>query len=142
MLREKGFALRVIPEGNRAGLEGWVRDPADLVVAGSLGDIDLALRPLPGVQQGLVAPTGTILVDPAAPPEGLLEPLIRRNLRLSTSRCGDFRKAFPLMQELLDKGIPLGGFLVTRRFPAGGLPGAVRAARNAGEIKVVIDHPS
>jgi hypothetical protein len=152
-----------IPDGSartveRAGYETvWVRNEEDLrkvlrrVRAGDLEQVNLAvvetiesmdriLRPWPDREQGLIRPRGTILLaDVDQPRTTLLEPILGRGIRISTSRCGDFRRALPVMQTLLEKGIDLGA-IVTETLPASELPRAFDLARSPGSIKVVVAH--
>jgi len=58
---------------------------------------------------------------------------------LSTSRCGDFRKALALVAA--DERLRgLGARFVTHRFAAADLPAAFGVARSRGCIKAVVEH--
>ena len=112
----------------------------DLAVVDSVELLDLVIRPWPDREWGIVKPCGTILVaDVGQAREGLLEPLLDRGIRLSTSRCGDFHKAIPSMEALQKKDLNLGD-LVTSRFPASELEKAFEQARSPESLKIVVDH--
>jgi threonine dehydrogenase-like Zn-dependent dehydrogenase len=113
---------------------------ACLAVVESIESVDRLLRPWPDREQGIIRPTGRILVaDVGQARVGLLSPILERGIRIGTSRCGDFRRALSIMQTLLDKGIDLGA-LVTETLPASELPAAFERARSPGNIKVVVAH--
>jgi len=111
---------------------------ADVVAVDTLELMDSVLRPRPDLEQGLVRPRGTVLiVDVGQARPGLLGPLLDRGVRISTSRCGDFRKAIPAMQTLSRLGIDLGA-VVTDRLPASRLAQAFERAGSPDSIKVVV----
>jgi threonine dehydrogenase-like Zn-dependent dehydrogenase len=113
---------------------------AALAVVETSEAVDKILRPWPDLEQGIVRPTGTILVaDVGQAKEGLLEAVLTRGIKISTSRCGDFRQALPVMETLLEKGIDLGA-IVTETLPASELLRAFELARSPGNIKVVVVH--
>jgi threonine dehydrogenase-like Zn-dependent dehydrogenase len=142
----------------RAGYETvWVRNDDDLrkacesvrsgdseqvhlAVVESIESVDKILRPWPDREQGLIRPRGTILLaDVDQPKAGLLKPILARGIKLSTSRCGDFRRALPVMETLLEQGIDLGA-IVTDTLSMNKLPHAFERARSPGSIKVVVVH--
>jgi threonine dehydrogenase-like Zn-dependent dehydrogenase len=111
-----------------------------LAVVESIESADKILRPWPDREQGIIRPRGTILLaDVDQPRAGLLAPILRRGIKISTSRCGDFRRALPIMQTLLQKGIDLGE-IVTETLSSNELPRAFDRARSPGNIKVVVAH--
>ena len=113
---------------------------ADLSVVGSVDLVDNVIRPWPDREWGFLRPRGTVLVaDTGQARHGLLGPILDRGVRLSTSRCGDFRKAIPSLEALLHLGVDLGA-LVTDRFPSSELPKAFERARSPDSIKVVVLH--
>jgi Zn-dependent alcohol dehydrogenase len=115
-------------------------EQVDLAVVETLDSVDKILRPWPDLEQGLIRPRGTILlVDVGQPKAGLLRPILGRGVKISTSRCGDFRRALPVMEKLVHEGVHLGA-LVTDSLPADELPQAFERARCPGSIKVVVDH--
>ena len=89
----------------------------------------------------MVRPRGRICIrNPQVESGPLGRALVQRGLRLSGSRCGNFRKALPL----LESDSALRGCLaqlVTHRLAAGELPQALRLAREPGCIKIVLAHP-
>ncbi len=116
-------------------------DQADVVVATSCRGAEQALRPWDRSRQGFVRPRGTILVAAGEAAAGdLIHTVAARGLRISTSRCGDFTRALPMLEKLIEKGIDLGRLLITHRFEAGDLPAAMAAARNPDAVKVVVEH--
>jgi threonine dehydrogenase-like Zn-dependent dehydrogenase len=113
---------------------------ASLAVVESIEAVDRLLRPWPDREQGIIRPTGRILVaDVGQARTGLLSPILERGIRIGTSRCGDFHRALPIMQTLLEKGIDLGA-LVTESLPASEMPRAFERARSQDNIKVVVAH--
>jgi len=128
--------LRTVSEDVRLGNA----PQASLAVVESIESVDRLLRPWPDREQGIILPTGRILVaDVGQARVGLLSPILERGIKIGTSRCGDFRRALPIMQALLEKGIDLGA-LVTETLPASELPSAFERARSPGNIKVVVAH--
>ncbi len=113
---------------------------ASMAVVESIETVDTLLRPWPDREQGIIRPTGRILVANVGQPRtGLLSPILERGIKIGTSRCGDFRRALPIMQMLLEEGIDLGA-IVTETLPASELPAAFERARSPGNIKVVVAH--
>lgn len=85
-------------------------------------------------------PRGRICVRPGGQPEGPLPTAIEeRGLRLTGSRCGDFRRALTLLEADSELASRLGVF-VTHRLPASRLQGALRLARSPDCIQVVLNH--
>jgi threonine dehydrogenase-like Zn-dependent dehydrogenase len=115
---------------------------ADVAVVERREQVDAALRPDREREVSLVRPRGEIqlLGDAGAPDDGALVHAIReRDLRLSGSRCGDFREALELMRHD-DTLRRLGELMVTHHFDAGDLARAFETARSRAAIKVVVDH--
>ncbi|MFP6641108.1 MAG: alcohol dehydrogenase catalytic domain-containing protein [Myxococcota bacterium] len=114
---------------------------ADLVVVDGGRGVDRALRPWPDQQTGLVRPTGEIAVLRADTTDGpLVTALIEKNLRLSTSRCGDFRTALDMITNdpELAAQLPL---MISHHLAADRLDEALRLAGTPDCLKVVVDHP-
>jgi hypothetical protein len=133
---QKDDDLRTCLERVRRGDSGQ----AHLAVVESIEWVDRILRPWPDREQGIIYPRGRILVaDVDQPKAGLLAPILERGIKISTSRCGDFRRALPLMQKLLEQGLDLGA-IVTETLPAKELPRAFERARTPGTVKVVVTH--
>lgn len=114
---------------------------ADAVVAASAAQIDAAIRPRAGREDALLRPRGTIFVHPTADLAGspLLGAVVARGLRLSTSRCGDFRQALALLESDAELR-RIGERLVTHRFAARSLPEAFAVAKSRACIKAVVAH--
>lgn len=112
---------------------------ADVAVADDAAGVDAAVRPRAGSEEPLVRPRGLVLVHPHAVTEGapLLDAVVRRGLRLSTSRCGDFAPALALLAS--DPELArIGERLVTHRFRGEQLAEAFATARSRGCIKAVV----
>jgi threonine dehydrogenase-like Zn-dependent dehydrogenase len=121
-------------------LQSGESEQVDLAVVESIDWVDRLLRPWPDREQGIIKPRGTILVaDVGQTKAGLISPILERGIRISTSRCGDFRRALPVLQELLERKMDLGA-IVTDMLPVGELPRAFERARSPGSIKVVVTH--
>jgi len=145
-LEEAGFRVRSLLRGIEgfprpaAGEPAGLLDQADVAVVDSVEGVDRAIRPWPDLERGLVAPRGTILVaDVGQVRGGLLEPVLGRGVRVSTSRCGDFREALKALAALENLKIDLGA-LVTEVLPVAQLARAFQRARSPDNIKVAVDH--
>jgi hypothetical protein len=117
----------------------------DAVVVDSLAELDRVIRPDPTREASPLRPTGRVLLrngDGASSADAEAAPLangLARGLRISTSRCGDFRAAV----ELLAHDTPLrrlGEVMVTHRFPATALADAFACARSPEGLKVLVEH--
>lgn len=114
---------------------------ADAAVVDSPAAVDAVIRPDAARQIALVRPRGQILIHPAANPgdSTLLQAVARRGLRLSSSRCGDFRPVLALMQQD-PRLLTLGQKLITHRLGAACLAEAFAMARASQSIKVLVEH--
>jgi threonine dehydrogenase-like Zn-dependent dehydrogenase len=120
---------------------------ADVAVVDNLNQIDEALRPAEDDQLALVRPRGEFWIRPPVASktgnslEGpLVEAVSLRGLRVSSSRCGDFRQAL----KLLSADPVLAGIsqvLITGRFPATQIQEAFSEARSPQCIKAIVRHP-
>ena len=113
---------------------------ADFVVVDGSSGVDQALRPSPDHETGLVRARGTIVIGQAKASDGpLLTAVTQRDLRLTSSRCGDFTAALSLLEEdpELRKALPR---VITHRMPIERLKDAFRLARSSECIKVIVDH--
>jgi threonine dehydrogenase-like Zn-dependent dehydrogenase len=143
-LEKAGFRVRSLQGADgfpkpSAGQAGGLMEQADLVVVDSVEGVDRAIRPWPDLERGLVSPRGTILIaDAGQARNGLLEPVLGRGVRVSTSRCGDFHQAVSTLKTLERLGIDL-GILVTETLPVSELPRAFERARAPENIKVVVE---
>ena len=116
----------------------------DLAVVDSMHQMDSVIRIGVEEEVSLVRPGGGILLDTRAT-NGVAAPLLRaireRGLRLSSSRCGDFRAALDLMKGN-DRLRGIGDQLITHRFRSG-VAGVSRAFETAAApecIKAIVDH--
>lgn len=113
---------------------------ADTVVADDVAQIDAAIRPRRGREEALVRPRGTVFVLEAAHVDGaLLAAVVARDLRLTSSRCGDFRQALALLAADADL-CHIGERLITDHFAASDLSRAFAVARSRSCIKAVVEH--
>jgi len=116
---------------------------ADAVVVDRVDRLDEVIRPVAGREIALVRPRGTIFlhggtpIDPAGSP--LADAIVGRGLRVSTSRCGDFRTALTLLDRDAALREALAG-VVTHHLPATRLADAMRLARSPEAVKVVVEH--
>ena len=147
-LRSRG--LMTIAGNNGALIaERLARDPgvplggADLAVVTSLGAIDEAIRPRAGLERGLVRPRGTIaVVDVGQRRDELFSGLLGKGLRVSTTRCGDFRPTIELLADAAsDLAHRLGELMVTDVLPAARLAEALARAADPSSVKVLVTHP-
>jgi len=117
----------------RSALSSVPFGAADVVVASSIADVDVAIRPDAGVERGLVRPRGVVVIA-----EGKEWPLgdavLRRGVVVTTSRCGDFHAALDLLPDVAD----LVDALVTTTFSADRLAEAFAAAGAPDQLKVVV----
>lgn len=113
---------------------------ADAVVVDSAETFAQAVRPVPGRERPLVRPRGELWLHPAAEVGGspLLAAVRDRGLRISSSRCGDFRLALELLARPGLRGV--GERFVTHRFDAAQLPEAFAVAGSRACVKAVIEH--
>ena len=114
---------------------------ADVAVVDSCSQVDAAIRPKSDSEQSLVRPRGVVFALANADVAGsrLLEAVVGRGLRLTSSRCGDFRAALDLLSsdnELCRSGERL----VTHHFNANELQKAFEVAGSRACIKAVVSH--
>ncbi len=145
-LQHAGYDVLCVPSIEELGKDRW-RDrllnegQAEIVVIDRHDAIDSVIRPWPGIHRGAVRPQGMIaMVHTPGTTTLLTEAILKRHITLSTSRCGDFRSAFPLLAKAYHIGIPLER-IITDVFSAHDIPRAFARARMAESIKVVIEHP-
>jgi threonine dehydrogenase-like Zn-dependent dehydrogenase len=142
--------LRVLGGDDPVALaDALARDPAvplagaDLAVVTSLAAVDAVVRPRRDRERGLVRARGSILVaDVRQPRDGLLAAVLDRGLRLTTTRCGDFRAALDVLTDPAhDLRERLGTAMVSRLLPADRLAEAFAAAAGPDHLKVLVTHP-
>lgn len=145
LLETAGYEVLEAARGEDLGLPSW-RDrllgegQARIVVVAAHEEIDRVVRPWERIQQGAVRPQGSIALLPGTGARTALRTaILEKKLRFSTSRCGDFRTALPLMAKALEAGIDLGR-VVTDVFLAKDLPYAFARAGSPGSLKVVVVH--
>jgi hypothetical protein len=103
-----------------------------------MAEIDKVIRPIAGVQRGIVRPRGLVLLVTSAAVQTLDTAVVERGLVVTTSRCGDLRAAVDLLPEVPD----LAAHLVTGTFPAERLGDALVAAASPAHVKVVVTQPA
>ncbi len=114
---------------------------ADVAVVDSSSQADAAIRPQSGSEIALVRPRGAVLVHPDANvlDSVLLQAVVGRGLRLTSSRCGDFRAALDLLAS--DSELRrIGERLVTHHFAANELKEAFDVAGSRACVKAVVTH--
>ena len=114
---------------------------ADVAVVDSAQGVDAAIRPRDGSEESLIRPRGEILVHPEADvsSSALLGAVVQRDLRLSSSRCGDFKEALDLIAG--DRDLQrIGERLVTHHFDSRDLREAFEVASSRACIKAVVTH--
>lgn len=114
---------------------------ADAAVVDSAAGIDQAVRPLAHREVSLVRPRGFVLLSPGARRDAassLERAVLDRGLRITTSRCGDFRAALELLE--VDHELRrVGERLITHAFPVSCIAEAFETARSPACIKAVVD---
>ena len=112
----------------------------DVAVVDTLEQIDSAIRPQVGREVSLVRPRGTIVLYPNEVFTGspITKAIMDRGLKLTSSRCGDFRTALSLMAA--DPGLlEIGNRLITHQFSAEHLTQAFATAASTKCIKAVVE---
>jgi threonine dehydrogenase-like Zn-dependent dehydrogenase len=130
----QALGARGLRSVDRAALAATPLGAADVVAVPSLADVDTAIRPVAGVERGLVRPRGLVVVSGGGPRGPLADAVLGRGVTITTSRCGDFRAALDLLPDVPD----LADALVTATFPADRLADAFAAAADPGQLKVVV----
>lgn len=135
LVPEDGETLAWLERARPGGPEG-----AEVVRASSLAEIDAAIRPQAGSERSLVRPRGTIVVPRSIASTGsaLLRAIAEDGLRITTSRCGDFRAALPAFASAAASGRL--AYFVRTMLPAERLRDGYAAARARGAGKVVMVH--
>jgi threonine dehydrogenase-like Zn-dependent dehydrogenase len=114
--------------------------PAGAVVAHTPAEIDAAIRPTAGLERSAVGPRGMIHVaDAGQPRTPLLEAILGRDLRVTSSRCGDFHAALEVLAEGT-RSQHLASELVRAIVSAEHLTDAFDRAGSEGG-KIVVAHP-
>lgn len=113
---------------------------ADAVVVDTPEELVEAIRPNGFGEYSPVRPGGMIFYAGRVTDDVLLlQQLQRKQLRLSSSRCGDFDAAIELLTA--DDALrDLGARMITHRFPAARLPDAFAAAAGKECVKAVVSH--
>ncbi|MCA8969239.1 MAG: alcohol dehydrogenase catalytic domain-containing protein [Planctomycetes bacterium] len=133
---------------------------ADGVVVDALGpEVDAIVRPSPDDECSILRPRGTIWIDAGSwspssrketvgiddssdsePPRGaILDAVCAKDLRISTSRCGDFQAALDLLAADAALRDRVRG-LVTHQFDSTQIVDAFAMARSPACIKAVVRH--
>ena len=135
-----------IPEGKsvRSTSNEPVREPmsrTDIAVVDGAEHVDRVIRPSSENEISLVKPRGQILLRPDAARDSeslLVREVAERGLVLSSSRCGDFRRAIQLLADN-EELRSVGDKLITQRFDNMDMNRVFEIARSAGCIKAVVD---
>jgi hypothetical protein len=116
---------------------------ADLAVVTTRDAIDAVLRPHAGRERALVRPRGSICIrDIGQQRDPLLDVVLGKGLRFTTSRCGDLRAAVEVLADPTTRlGQMLGERMVTDVVAALDLEDAFTRAAGADSIKVVATQP-
>ena len=112
----------------------------DVAVVNSATQAERAIRPSPEHQRSLVRPRGDILLTQAArktTDSPLVHKIIDDGLRLTSSRCGDFRRAIQLLLDDADLR-DIGEKLVTDTFDNSDMNATFATARSPECIKAVV----
>ncbi|MBK8978040.1 MAG: alcohol dehydrogenase catalytic domain-containing protein [Planctomycetes bacterium] len=113
---------------------------ADVVGVPDLASVDRAIRPSPLDEEGVVRPCGKlVLFGDGGVPSPLAAAVLQRGIVLSSSRCGDFRRALALLVGDPDLRA-LGDAVVTHRFAVAELARAFEVARSPVCLKAVVEH--
>ena len=102
---------------------------------------DAAIRPDPTSEDSLLRPGGRLFVHPRAGDSAapLLRQVARRGLRVSSSRCGDFRAVLDLLAK--DPGLrEIGPRLISHRFGPDRLARAFEVAASSEALKLSLIH--
>ena len=131
-------------EAEVAGRDAAALPRVDAVIIDDANAIDAVLRPDPEREASALRPRGTLVVHTRPGTRGGEQPAIARvlasGLRITTSRCGDFREALALIEA--DTHLRrLGDTFVSHRFDASAMGEAFDAARSPSAIKVLVAHP-
>lgn len=114
-----------------------------VVVDANAETVDSVIRPSPADEHSILRPRGTIWVDGRSRRDArtgeLLASVLDKDLRISTSRCGDFHAALDLLaaDAALRERV---GSLVTHEFAADAIVEAFATARSPACIKAVVLH--
>jgi len=115
---------------------------ADVVVVDRPSRIDEVLRPEAEREVSLVRPRGAIAATGEGAPSGrsaLWDAVVGRRMKVTTSRCGDFRSALDLMVKDAALG-EIGRKMITHKFSADALRQAFSTARSDACVKAVVLH--
>ncbi len=116
-----------------------------VVVDAVAASVDAVIRPSPADEHSILRPRGTIWIDGRSRSDArtgeLLEAVLEKDLRVSTSRCGDFHAALDLLaaDAALRERVRS---LVTHEFEANAIVEAFATARSEACIKAVVVHGS
>ncbi len=111
----------------------------DIGVASSLEEIDNIIRPSADNENSLVRPRGTILFNGDHGDNPLLS-FIANGGKLSSSRCGNFKKAMNLLRENREIADSMAHYLISHIFPVKELKTAFAYAKSSRSIKVIVKH--
>ncbi len=127
--------LRLVSEREAAALP---LGGADVVVAGSLAEVDAAVRPRADRERGLVRPRGVVVLAGTGPARDVLAAaLLDRGISVTTSRCGDFAAALDLLPHAAGD---LAMRLTSNVIASSRLADAFATAARPSAVKVVVTH--
>ncbi|WCL49426.1 alcohol dehydrogenase catalytic domain-containing protein [Leptospira sp. GIMC2001] len=118
----------------------------DIVIIGSLDEIDMAIRPQEGKEESLVRPRGAILVhtkESGKSTEDTPVPMMEffaKGKGIRSSRCGDFHLALKLLEENPSVAKSMAENMVSHEYPASELELAFETAKSPDAIKVMVKH--
>ncbi|HLV00817.1 MAG TPA: hypothetical protein VKZ59_06100, partial [Acidobacteriota bacterium] len=112
-------------------------------VIDSLNDIDSVIRPTSEREVSILEPRGTIFVSSDDATEldnsALLDAIVKRGLKLSSSRCGDFDEALKLLMK--DGQLQqIGRDFVSEVLSPSQIEEAFRKAASPEFVKIVVSH--
>ena len=123
-----------------SAFEGLPRVDA-VVVDPNPGAIDAAIRPRADREVSPVRPRGTIYLSTGGVREAstLVDAVLDRGLRVSTSRCGDFRAALELLDADRDLQLHISQ-LITHQVSPLNMSEAFEIARERSCVKAIVEH--
>ncbi len=114
----------------------------DLALVATLEEADRVIRPQPGVEFSILRPRGVILLHKDIDwkeNSPLVEAIIKRDIHLISSRCGDFRRAVALLTKEPATRDRMEKFMITHNLPLSEIESAFELAKDSkASIKVIV----